>query len=378
MSSASQTTFIIVGAGHAGGRAALTLREEGFDGRLIMVGDELHLPYERPPLSKGLLQGTAHLAAFSLCDAARLDQLAIEHLPGNPAAQLDTERQQLHLTDGRVLPYDGLLLATGGRARRLPDVPAHWRNVLYLRTHDEALLLREQLQPGARLVVVGGGFIGLEVAATARALGCQVTLLEAGERLAARVLPERLSHALLTLHGEQGVDVRLGVNISAVQGRERAEAVQLADGTQLPCDLLVIGIGMQPMSNWPAQPGLMSAKASRSMRSCVPVPSTSMPLGMSASFACARTARSSVRKPGETPRPKAAMPRSICWVGNCRSLMCRRSGRISLSGACRPSAAKPTARPVRRGNCPAGRFCCFTSMPRSACRVSVAGGRARA
>lgn len=239
-------TIIIVGAGHAGGRAALTLREEGFDGRLIMVGDEVHLPYERPPLSKGLLQGTAQLHSYSLCDAARLDQLAIEHLAGHRATRLDTERRELHLDDGRVLPYDGLLLATGGRARRLPQVPAHWRNVLYLRTHDEALLLRDHLHPGARLVVVGGGFIGLEVAATARALGCQVTLLEAGERLAARVLPERLSAALLALHQEQGVEVRLAVQISAVLGAERAAAVQLADGSQLACDLLVVGIGMQP------------------------------------------------------------------------------------------------------------------------------------
>lgn len=239
-------TIIIVGAGHAGGRAALTLREEGFGGRLIMVGDEVHLPYERPPLSKGLLQGTADLPGYSLCDAARLDQLAIEHLPGNPAASLDVEHQQLQLADGRVLPYTGLLLATGGRARRLPDVPAQWRNVLYLRTHDEALLLREQLQPGARLVVVGGGFIGLEVAATARALGCAVTLLEAGDRLAARVLPARLSTALLELHRQQGVDVRLGVSITAVQGTDHAEAVQLADGVRLACDLLVVGIGMQP------------------------------------------------------------------------------------------------------------------------------------
>ncbi|TFZ32813.1 pyridine nucleotide-disulfide oxidoreductase, partial [Pseudomonas syringae] len=109
-------TIIIVGAGHAGGRAALTLREEGFDGRLIMVGDEVHLPYERPPLSKGLLQGTAQLHSYSLCDAARLDQLAIEHIAGHSATRLDTERRELHLDDGRVLPYDGLLLATGGRA----------------------------------------------------------------------------------------------------------------------------------------------------------------------------------------------------------------------------------------------------------------------
>jgi len=249
-------TLIIVGAGHAGGRVALTLREEGYAGRLVLIGDELHLPYERPPLSKGLLQGSAELAHFSLCDAQRVDELAIEHMPGNPALKLDTQARRLQLADGRTLEYSALLLATGGKARRLPGVSPALTNVLYLRTHDEALALRSQLQPGARLVVVGGGFIGLEVAATARALGCQVTLLEAADRLAARVLPPRVSEALLALHREQGVDIRLGVQLQSVEGRERAEAVMLADGSRIPCDLLVVGIGMLPNTELAVQGGL--------------------------------------------------------------------------------------------------------------------------
>jgi NADPH-dependent 2,4-dienoyl-CoA reductase/sulfur reductase-like enzyme len=213
---------------------------------LILIGDESHPPYERPPLSKGLLQGTAELAGFSLCDGSRLAELDIEHLAGNPVKSLDPQQHRLQLADGRWLDYARLLLATGGRARRLPRVPKHLANVLYLRTHDEALRLRAGLQPGTRLVIIGGGFIGLEVAATARALGCAVTVLEAGPRLAGRVLPERLSHALLALHRSQGVEVRLNVAIEAVQGDTRVESVQLVDGELLPCDLLVIGIGMQP------------------------------------------------------------------------------------------------------------------------------------
>ncbi|KRP48279.1 NADPH-dependent 2,4-dienoyl-CoA reductase, sulfur reductase [Pseudomonas libanensis] len=241
--------LIIVGAGHAGGRAALTLREEGYTGRLILVGDEAHLPYERPPLSKGVLQGSTDLAGCSLCDSARLAVLGIEHIAGNPVSRLDPQQHRLQLADGQWLTYTGLLLATGGWARRLPEAQAP---VFYLRTHDEAVALRDRLRPGSRLVVVGGGFIGLEVAATARGLGCEVTLLEAGPRLASRVLPAPISAALLALHREQGVDVRLNAALECIH----ADAVQLVDGQRLPCDLVVAGIGMQPNIELAAAAGL--------------------------------------------------------------------------------------------------------------------------
>ncbi len=241
--------LIIVGAGHAGGRAALTLREEGYTGRLVLIGDEPHLPYERPPLSKGLLQGTADLAACSLCDSSRLAELGIEHIAANPVTQLEPQHHRLQLADGQWLAYAGLLLATGGRARRLLQAQA---NVLYLRTHDEALALRSALRPGTRLMIVGGGFIGLEVAATARGLGCEVTVLEAGPRLAGRVLPPVISQALLDLHRQQGVDVRLNVALESIHD----DAVQLVDGQLLPCDLVVVGIGMQPNLELAANAGL--------------------------------------------------------------------------------------------------------------------------
>ncbi len=261
-----KTPLIIVGAGHAGGRAALTLREEGYSGRLILIGDEPHLPYERPPLSKGLLQGSMDLASCSLCDSARLAELGIEHIAGNPVSQLDPPQHRLQLADGQWLTYAGLLLATGGRARRLAQAQA---NVLYLRTHDEALALKTALRPGARLVVVGGGFIGLEVAATARGLGCAVTLLEAGPRLAGRVLPPMISDALLALHRAQGVDVRLNVALESIQ----ADAVLLMDGTRLPCDLVVVGIGMQPNIELAVAAGLETGQGIRvdaQLRTSVP------------------------------------------------------------------------------------------------------------
>ncbi|MFT0473194.1 NAD(P)/FAD-dependent oxidoreductase [Pseudomonas antarctica] len=245
----SNAPLIIVGAGHAGGRAALTLRDEGYTGRLILIGDEPHLPYERPPLSKALLQGSMDLAGCSLCDSARLTELGIEHIAGHPVSRLEPQHQRLQLADGRWLDYAGLLLATGGRARRLPQAQA---NVLYLRTHDEALTLRSALRPGTRLVIVGGGFIGLEVAATARGQGCQVCVLEAGPRLAGRVLPPVISDALLALHRAQGVEVRLNVALESIH----AGAVQLVDGQRLPCDLVVVGIGMQPNIELAAAAGL--------------------------------------------------------------------------------------------------------------------------
>ncbi len=248
--------LVIVGAGHAGGRAALTLRAEGYSGRLVLIGDETHPPYERPLLSKGLLSGAQALADYSLSDSAQLLGLEIEHLAGRAVQYLDTQGHRLQLADGGWLPYSRLLLATGGRARRLPNVPGRWRNVLYLRTHDEAMALRAVLVPETRVVIIGGGFIGLEVAASARALGCRVSLLEAGPRLAGRVLPQRLSDALLTLHRGQGVDVHLGVAIEAVEGAGQAEAVRLADGRRLPCDLLLVGIGMQPNSELASAAGL--------------------------------------------------------------------------------------------------------------------------
>ena len=241
--------LIIVGAGHAGGRAALTLREEGYTGRLILIGDEPHVPYERPPLSKGLLQGSTDLTGCSLCDSQRLAALGIEHIAGNPVTGLEPQQHRLQLADGQWLDFAGLLLATGGRARRWPVEQA---NVLYLRTHDEALALRSALRPGMRLVVVGGGFIGLEVAATARGLGCQVTVLEAGPRLAGRVLPPVISEALLNLHRQQGVNVRLNVALESIE----ADAVQLVDGQRLLCDRVVVGIGMQPNLELAAAAGL--------------------------------------------------------------------------------------------------------------------------
>lgn len=241
-----QSAMVIVGAGHAGGRAALTLREAGFSGRIVLVGDEAHLPYERPPLSKALLKGESSLQACSLFSEASFIASGIEHLSRVRVTEIDPLQHRIALDNGMSLAYGKLLLATGGQSRSLDLAGRRFSNLHYLRTFDEAAALEKRLTPGARLVVVGGGFIGLEVASSARDRGCEVTVLEAGTRLAARALPERVSQALLELHRRQGVVIHLSAHIQAFHGEDTLDSVQLASGECLPCDVLLVGIGMQP------------------------------------------------------------------------------------------------------------------------------------
>jgi 3-phenylpropionate/trans-cinnamate dioxygenase ferredoxin reductase subunit len=236
----------IVGAGHAGGRAALTLREAGYSGHIVLIGDEAHRPYERPPLSKALLKGEASLQDCSLFSEASFIASGVEHLSGVRVTGIDPAAHRITLQNGETRGYDKLLIATGGQSRTLDLQGRMFSNVHYLRTFDEAIQLQQRLTSGARLLVVGGGFIGLEVASTARDRGCEVTVLEAGARLAARALPERVSDALLTLHRRKGVVVHLGAQIVAFHGAEQLASVHLASGERLPCDALLVGIGMQP------------------------------------------------------------------------------------------------------------------------------------
>lgn len=246
MRAASLDPLIVLGAGHAGGRAALTLRAEGYRGRLLLIGNEHQVPYERPSLSKGLLLGKEDLKSCSLATPERYAELNIEFTSSRPVAALDPTDHCLRFADGAAQPYSGLLLAMGGRVRRLPGVSDERAGVFYLRSYEDSVRLRERLRPGAHLVVVGGGFIGLEVAATARLLGCSVTLLEAGRRLAGRALPARLSQALYELHLAKGVDVRLDTAIESLDGVDHVEAVRLVSGECIPCDAVLVGIGMQP------------------------------------------------------------------------------------------------------------------------------------
>jgi len=244
---ANATTIVVMGAGQAGAWAARTLRGEGFEGRVVLIGDEAHPPYERPPLSKAVLSGTAAPESVHLLDEAALKDLSIEWQASTRAVRLDRAGKQVQLSDGSAIHYDKLILCTGGRARELNVPGANLPGVHTLRTIDDALRLGPILRRDARVIVVGGGWIGLEVAATARERGAVVTVIEAMNRLCERSVPEALSAHLHALHAGQGVEVLLGTGVAGFTS-DAADGigVRLSDGRTLDCDVVVVGIGLVP------------------------------------------------------------------------------------------------------------------------------------
>ncbi len=239
--------IVIVGAGQAGGWAAATLRDRGYAGRVVLLGDEPHAPYERPPLSKAVLGGQAPPESTELFSAQRLAQLDIEFQPSVSATRLRLRERRVDTSDGGALGYDKLILCMGGKplVPALPGVDS--AGVHVLRTRDDALRLRASLGQGKHLVVVGGGWIGLEVAATARQTGSTVTVLEQAPRLCARSVQPGVSAHLAALHAAHGVDIRVNAGLRAVQAQADGKAVaELADGTRIAADAVVLGVGLQP------------------------------------------------------------------------------------------------------------------------------------
>lgn len=246
---------VVVGAGVAGARAAETLRQEGYDGGLTIVGAERHAPYHRPPLSKKLLTGKVHRAGVDLAPQIDLDARVLR---GASALKLDMSSRTLHVRDDdRDLPmqFDGLVIASGAIPREWPGDPVP-DGVMLLRTVEDCLAIRERLGSHPRVVVVGGGFIGAEVAASCRSLGLDVVLIEkaAGPLLAA--LGKELAARWAELHRRHGVDLRVGVGVDALVGNGRVQAVRLTDGSQVPADLVVIGLGVTPATDWLGGSGL--------------------------------------------------------------------------------------------------------------------------
>jgi len=238
--------IVIVGAGLAGAKAAETLREEGYEGRLVLVGDEPERPYERPPLSKDYLRGDATRESVHVHEAGFYDERTIELRTGTPVTAIDVAGRSVTLGGRETLSWDRLLLAIGAEPRRLALPGADLEGVLYLRDLGDSDRLRAALAAGGRLVVVGAGWIGSEVAASARQLGLEVTLLE---RLAVpleNVLGATLGGLYADLHLEHGVDLRCGVELEAVEGAGRVERVRLADGRTIDCSSVVIGVGVVP------------------------------------------------------------------------------------------------------------------------------------
>ena len=246
--------IVVVGASLAGIRTAEFLRRTRFEGELVLIGDEPHLPYDRPPLSKEVLRGEWEPERIALRRKS-YDELRVELMLGRRAVGLDTGSREVALDDGARVPFDGLVIATGGQARKLPNQP-ELEGVHTLRTLDDSLALRTAFARKPRVAVIGAGFIGAEVAASARMLGLEVTMIEALQTPLAQSLGPRLGEELQALHERRGVRVLCGRRVERFEGTERLSGLTLDDGTRIDCELAVVGIGMTPSVSWLEGSGL--------------------------------------------------------------------------------------------------------------------------
>ncbi|MBX4906767.1 MULTISPECIES: FAD-dependent oxidoreductase [Rhizobium] len=236
--------FVILGAGECGARAAFALREKGFAGEITLVGAEPLHPYERPPLSKAA-SADAGDPKF-IAAAEKYAESDIRLLTGLEARDFDPASRRVMLSDGTALSYDKLLLATGAAARSFPGAPEGNPHIRSLRTHHDAAALRKAMKPGRHIAIIGGGFIGLELAATARLLGADVTVIEGLERVLKRGVPEEIAHLLTERHRAEGVDIRCGVSIETLTEEGGKAVIKLSTGEMVEADLALVGIGARP------------------------------------------------------------------------------------------------------------------------------------
>jgi len=238
--------FIIIGGGQAATQAAQTLRQSNFDGDVTLVGEEPQLPYQRPPLSKHYLAGELDAERLHLRPAKFYADRDITLELGTRAEHLEPSARQVTLSDGRVLDYDGLLLATGSRVRKFDLPGADLFGIHYVRSIADADAIQAELLPGKKLVIVGAGYIGLEVAAVAATLGVDVTILEAADRVMARVVCPAMSQFYLGYHSNAGVEIHCNASVAAFHGHDGVDAVETAAGDRFSCDVVVVGIGITP------------------------------------------------------------------------------------------------------------------------------------
>lgn len=254
---AQTRSFVIIGASLAGAKAAEALRSAGFEGRLTLIGDESELPYERPPLSKGYLQGKQPRETVFVHPREWYDEHEIELLLGTSATAIDRDHRTVTLSDGNTAAYDALLLATGSTPRRLPVPGADLDGVLTLRRLGDSERIRASFESASRVAFIGGGWIGLEVAAAARGAGAEATVLEADSLPLLRVLGPEIAHVFADLHRDHGVDLRTNVQVTEILGEGgRVAGVRLADGTRIEADAVLVGIGASPNTELAAAAGL--------------------------------------------------------------------------------------------------------------------------
>ncbi|RSO55304.1 3-phenylpropionate/cinnamic acid dioxygenase ferredoxin--NAD(+) reductase subunit [Acinetobacter lactucae] len=247
-------TIVIIGAGQAGASAILELRGNKYEGRIILIGDEPHLPYERPPLSKDMILRPEQ-TKIEILSQQKLEDLGVEFIKDNAVVKIVPEQYQVILKNGEHLHYDKLLLATGGAPRRLPVLDALGKNVYTLRNLEDSQALIPVLQPGKRILLVGGGVIGLELASSARFKDCHVTVLEQTPMIMGRS-PAIISEFLLNQHRSRGVDIRLNVKISETQLRGEEIVITLESGEELIADAVIYGIGIVPNAQLAIDAGL--------------------------------------------------------------------------------------------------------------------------
>ena len=247
--------IVIVGASLAGVRAAETLRTSGYTDTITMIGAEEHMPYDRPPLSKNYLAGDWEAERIALRKPEDLEALAITWKLGVAATELNTVSHSVTLANDEVVSYDGLIIATGGVVRTLPGQPS-LAGVHVLRTLEDAAALRDQLVPGARVVVIGAGFIGLEAAATATKRGATVTVLEGLDAPLIRALGAEMGSAIGDVHARNGVTIMCGVHVASINGSTTVTGVTLGDGTVIDADVVIVGIGVAPATQWCETSGL--------------------------------------------------------------------------------------------------------------------------
>ncbi|MEO9335878.1 FAD-dependent oxidoreductase [Mesorhizobium sp. SB112] len=237
--------MVIIGAGECGARAAMALREQGYEGTVTLIGAEKHLPYERPPLSKHAMIGDDDPLPTTIVTETALQEKGIAFLGSAEATSIDRNARTVHFADGRALSYDKLLLATGSSPRRLP-VEGNGGRCVTLRSFEDALAIRSHLRGKARVAIIGGGFIGLEIAASARLLGCDVTVIEAQGRILMRGVPVEIAEIVHAEHVERGVRFLCGTGITKIEDNADAPHIHLASGEAIEADLCVIGIGAVP------------------------------------------------------------------------------------------------------------------------------------
>jgi len=248
-------SLVVVGGSLGGLRTAEALRRLGYDGRLVLVGEERHRPYDRPPLSKDLLRGEREPESIALARPDAFDALALDLRLGQRATALDPATREVALSSGERLRYDACVIATGCMPCRLPNQPA-LAGLHGLRTLDDALAIRAELAHGPRVAVIGAGFIGAEVAASCRARGLEVTMVEPLSTPLAASVGTAIGEVVAALHRDHGVALRMGVRVLGCEGAGRLERLRLSDGSTLAADVAIVGIGVRPCTEWLASSGL--------------------------------------------------------------------------------------------------------------------------